>query len=90
MGQETHRRAETMKVRVLCYEGYKGEETPRAFYLGERLVEVVEVLDRWRGEDHDYFKLAASDGGMYIIRRDRERGEWEITLFTRGTVLPPG
>jgi hypothetical protein len=79
-----------MRTRVLFYEGYKGEETPRAFYVGERLLEVVEVLDRWRGEDHEYFKLAASDGGIYIIRRGRERGEWEITLFTRGTPLPPG
>lgn len=28
-----------MKVRVVCYEGYKAEETPRAFHLGERRVE---------------------------------------------------
>jgi hypothetical protein len=84
-----HPEAETMKVRVLCYEGYTGEETPRGFYLGERLIEVVEILDRWRGEDHEYFKLSASDGSRYIIRRDRERGEWELTLFTRGTPFPP-
>jgi len=38
-----------MKVRVVCYEGYKAEETPRAFLLGERRVEVVRILDRWRG-----------------------------------------
>ena len=30
-----------MKVRVVCYEGYKAEETPRAFLLGERRVEVM-------------------------------------------------
>jgi len=33
-----------MKVRVVCYEGYKAEETPRAFLLGERRVEVIRVL----------------------------------------------
>ena len=38
-----------MKVRVVCYEGYMAEETPRAFLLGERHVEVTRVLDRWRG-----------------------------------------
>ena len=37
-----------MKDRVVCYEGYKAEETPRAFLPGERRVEVVRVLDRWR------------------------------------------
>ncbi|MBI5576836.1 MAG: hypothetical protein HY896_10800 [Deltaproteobacteria bacterium] len=73
-----------MKIRVLCYEGYAARETPRAFYLGERRLEVEEVLDRWRGEDHEYFKIAASDGNRYIIRFDRGEDSWEITLFTSG------
>lgn len=78
-----------MKIRVSCYEGYTTEETPRSFSLGDRRLEVVEILDRWRGEDHEYFKLAASDGNRYILRRDREREEWEITLFTSGTLPRP-
>jgi hypothetical protein len=28
-----------MKVRVVCFEGFRAEETPRAFLLGERRVE---------------------------------------------------
>jgi hypothetical protein len=79
-----------MKIRVLCYEGYAPGETPRAFYLGDRRLEVSEILDRWRGEDHDYFKLVASDGNRYILRRDRAREEWEITLFTREPPPRPG
>ena len=78
-----------MKIRVSCYEGYTTEETPRSFSLGDRRLVVVEILDRWRGEDHEYFKLAASDGNRYILRRDREREEWEITLFTSGTLPRP-
>ncbi len=35
-----------MKVRVVCYEGYRAEETPRAFLLGERRIEVVRILVR--------------------------------------------
>ena len=60
-----------MKVRVVCYEGYRAEETPRAFLLGEHRVEVVRILDRWRGEDHEYVKLDSSDGARYILRYDR-------------------
>ncbi len=71
-----------MNIRVLCHEGYKSGETPRAFYLGDRRLEVSEVLDRWRGEDHEYFKIDASDGNRYILRYDREEDAWEITLFT--------
>jgi hypothetical protein len=70
-----------MKVRVICYEGYKAEETPRAFLLGERRVEVVRVLDRWRGEDHEYVKIDGSDGVRYILRYDRSRDAWEIQMM---------
>ena len=70
-----------MKVRVICYEGYKAEETPRAFLLGERRVEVRCVLDRWRGEDHEYVKLDGSDGARYILRYDRSLDEWEIHMM---------
>jgi hypothetical protein len=73
-----------MKLRVIFYEGYRAEETPRAFLLGERRVEVTAVLDRWRGEDHEYVKLDASDGSRYILRHDRQRDEWEIHMMEAG------
>ncbi|MGW8284680.1 MAG: hypothetical protein ACWGPR_03040, partial [Candidatus Deferrimicrobiaceae bacterium] len=69
-----------MKVRVVCYEGYRALETPRAFIIGERRLEVISVHDRWRGEDHEYVKLDASDGNRYILRYDTVRDEWEIHL----------
>ena len=70
-----------MKVRVIWYEGYRAEETPRAFFLGERRLDVTEVLDRWRGEDHEYVKLAASDGNRYLLRYDCDADEWEMILM---------
>ena len=70
-----------MKVRVVCYEGHRSEETPRAFLLGERRVEVVSVLDRWRGEYHEYVKLDGSDGARYILRYDCSRDAWEIQMM---------
>jgi hypothetical protein len=73
-----------MRVHVECYAGYRAEETPRALRLGERRVEVVEVLDRWLGPDHRYFKLRGDDGATYIVRYDAERDEWELTVYDRG------
>lgn len=77
-----------MKVRVICYEGYRAEETPRAFFMGERRLEVISVEDRWRGEDHEYVKLSASDGNRYILRYDSTADEWEITLMEAPGKLP--
>ena len=72
-----------MRVCVECYGGHKGEETPRRFYLGEREIEVAEVLDCWLDPDHRYFKLRGSDGGAYILRHDTRTAVWELTMFDK-------
>lgn len=68
-------------VKVDTYSGHKGSERPRAFAIGERMLHVVEVLDGWYGEDHEYFKVRADDGCVYILRFDRSADEWEITMM---------
>lgn len=70
---------------VCCYAGYRGEETPRRFYLGDRAVDVVEVQDRWIAPDHRYFKVRGSDGAVYILRHDVILERWELTLFAAGS-----
>jgi len=70
-----------MKIRVYCYAGYRGEEEPRALDLGERHLEVIEIIDRWLDPDHRYFKVHADDGKLYILRHDERAGEWEMTAF---------
>lgn len=72
-----------MQIRVECYAGYRGEETPRRFFLYERAVEVNEVIDRWLAPDHRYFKVRGSDGSVYILRHDEATQEWELTVFDR-------
>jgi hypothetical protein len=68
---------------VECYAGYRGEETPTAFTLGERRIVVEHVIDRWLAPDHRYFKVAGNDGHVYIIRHDEHADRWELTLFDR-------
>jgi hypothetical protein len=71
-------------IRVECYSGYRGEESPRRFFLGERKVEVAEILDRWLDPAHRYFKVRGDDGGVYILRHDVPKDDWEMTLFDSG------
>ena len=68
-------------VRVECYAGHRGEETPRRFYLGGRAVAVEEVVDRWLSPEHRYFKLRGDDGACYILRHDVKEDFWELTLY---------
>lgn len=73
-----------MKLKVECYAGYRGDEEPRAFALGERHLDVQAILDRWLAPDHRYFKVAASDGDTYILRHDDATGEWTLGAYRRG------
>jgi hypothetical protein len=72
-------------IRVECYAGHRGEETPRVLHIEDRRVVVNEVLDAWLAPEHRYFKLKGEDGDEYIIRHDMVSDEWELTMFRRGT-----
>ncbi len=84
MIKSNDRLLDTSVIRVECYAGHRGEETPRRFFLGERAIEVVEVRDRWLSPEHRYFKVTGDDGDTYILRHDETSGEWNLTLFARG------
>lgn len=68
-------------LQVECYAGYRSDERPEAFWLYQRRIAVREILDRWLGEDHAYFKLTGEDGVLYILRRDDRRDQWELILM---------
>ncbi len=70
-------------LRVECYAGYRGDETPTALVIGDRRIAVVEILDRWLAPSHRYFKIHGDDGDVYIVRHDVESGRWELTMFQR-------
>jgi hypothetical protein len=70
-----------MKIRVECYAGYRGEEEPRGFTLGNRRFSVVEILDRWIEPRQRYFKVRVDDERRFILRHDSESGEWELAAM---------
>ena len=70
-----------MQIKVECYAGYRGEETPRRIWMGTRKIEIRDILDRWIAPDHRYFKIFGDDAAIYIIRHDTESWKWELTYF---------
>lgn len=71
--------ASPLTIRVECYAGYRGEQEPRAFTLGERRFTMLEILDRWLDPRHRYFKVKTDDGRRFILRMTRRRmpGNWQ-------------
>ena len=70
-----------MNIKVECYAGYRGEETPRRIWLGENKIEVKEVQDQWLAPNHRYFKILGDDDAVYILRHDVATWNWELVFF---------
>lgn len=72
-----------IRVKVFCYSGYTGDETPRRFEIWKHDIEVKEVIDKWLAPEHRYFKVRGDDGNIYILRYDVGTDSWDLTLFSR-------
>ncbi len=73
------------KLEVISYSGYRGEETPRKFFFGSMMVEVVEVLARWREQQVEErgvktcFRVKCNDNLVYILCYDEQEKEWSCS-----------
>ena len=70
-----------MIITVKAYSGYKANERPLSFSMGEQVYVIEEIVDRWYGEDDDYFKVKADDGYTYIIRYHRSEDFWDLVMM---------
>jgi hypothetical protein len=62
-----------------------GDGSPVRFRLGQRTIEVIDVLDRWQGTTTEHFRVRGSDEHTYVLRRDRTAGTagvWEMVSYT--------
>jgi hypothetical protein len=70
-----------MKLHVETFTPPADEVQPTGFFLGNRHIDVAQVVDRWPSADHIYFKVEAKDGSTYILRHDEAPDQWEMTYF---------
>jgi hypothetical protein len=66
------------KIEVVGYSGYKANERPLYFVLDEERLHVQNIIDRWYGVEHDYFKVTADDGKVYLLKWQRSVDLWFV------------
>lgn len=66
---------------VETYSGYKADERPLSFTLGDHRFTINEVIDRWLGTDDAYFKVMADDGNRYVLRHDLDLDTWDMVMM---------
>jgi hypothetical protein len=68
-------------VHVECYAGYKGDERPLKLQIGNDMVDVTEVEDRWYSPGATYFRVLLANGERYVVRRDDAQDVWTLEAF---------
>jgi hypothetical protein len=69
-------------IRVIAYSGYRGDENPRAFFINNEKITVVEILDMWIEESlpdttkKRFFMVKGDDKQKYKIYNDGKTLEW--------------
>ena len=75
-GNGMQQQQEGEKISVTGYSGYKANERPLSFTLGDQRREVKNLIDRWFGQEYDYFKVLADDDRVYLIKWHRDQDAW--------------
>jgi hypothetical protein len=72
------------KFAVECERDPKRGEIPARFGWPGRMQRVVELIDRWEGDEDVYFRVRTDDASTYILRQNRDSGMWQIHFFRSG------
>jgi hypothetical protein len=72
-----------VRVEVEAYSGYRADERPLRFRLGDRWHVIEEVVDRWYDPDAVYFRIRSDDGAMYILRHLDGSDLWTLEAYRR-------
>ncbi len=70
------------EIYVVCHAGYRGEERPRAFLLGDKRIEVASIAKEWVEEGardrtrRRFFKVRDKDGFSYTLWYDEKASAW--------------
>jgi hypothetical protein len=55
---------------------------PRSLYWRERRIDIIEIVDQWRGPGYRYVKVKGHDSSVYILRFDQIRDSWGLIMFS--------
>lgn len=67
--------------RVETYSGFKVDERPLRLCLGDRILEVAAVEDRWYSPGETYFRVLTADGDRYVLRHIEAQDVWTLTAY---------
>jgi hypothetical protein len=68
-------------VQVICYSGYKADESPRILKLGDTLLPIAQIEDRWYSPGETCFRVLTESGDRYLLRHVEAQDVWTLEGF---------
>jgi hypothetical protein len=68
-------------VQVISYSGYKAEESPRILKLGDTLLHIAKIEDRWYSPGETFFRVLMETGDHYLLRHVEAQDVWTLEGF---------
>ena len=68
-------------VQVISYSGYKSDESPRILKLGDTLLPIAQIEDRWYSPGETYFRILTQAGDRYLLRHVEAQDVWTLEGF---------
>ncbi len=66
------------------YAGYKADERPLRLVLGQQVLEITEVDDKWYSPGETYFSVRVQGGDHYILRHVEAQDVWSLEGYRSG------
>ena len=68
-------------VQVISYSGYKADESPRILKLGDTLLPIARIEDRWYSPGETFFRIVTQTGDRYLLRHVEAQDIWTLEGF---------
>jgi hypothetical protein len=68
-------------VQVISYSGYKADESPCLFKIGDTLLSIARIEDRWYSPGETFFRVLTEGGDHYLLRHVEAQDVWTLEGF---------
>jgi hypothetical protein len=69
------------EITVETYSGFKADQRPVRFVLGQRTYRVLNVEDQWYSPSAIHFRVRADDGNVYVLCHHEADKYWTLEAF---------
>jgi hypothetical protein len=68
-------------VQVISYSGYKADESPCLLKIGDTLLPIAHIEDRWYSPGETFFRVLTEGGDHYLLRHVEAQDVWTLEGF---------